>query len=271
MPLLWSGQPRVLHLVGGAILFAAQNRPKKPKPRRDSPPIERTMEHANVKTMSLHSAAMCVTLTSVFQYSRSLIHRRSSYETSFADPFSAFSTTLRRASSTSTITQRLDYDPHTSPAKARHAHLKTHSLPRTAKEASPNGRSPSPSTFRTGNAARNCRLARQPFRRHVWTSTTCVRERGRHCLAVPSPAQRPLLLRPHSPTTAFHDEFGVRIHRCFHLPDLWQAPVTTPAAAAVPVLALVFPSLLTSLAGVTQRTLSSYVPGSRPGIVSRDP
>lgn len=37
-----------------------------------------------------------------------------------------------------------------------------------------------------------------------------------------------------------------------------------------PVLALVFLSLLTSLADFTRRTLSSYVPGSRPGIVSRD-
>jgi len=55
----------------------------------------------------------------------------------------------------------------------------------------------------------------------------------------------------------------------FHLPDHWQAPVTNPAAIVLPVLALVFLSLLTSLADVTRRTLSSYVPGSRPGIVSR--
>jgi hypothetical protein len=87
-------------------------------------------------------------------------------------------------------------------------------------------------------------------------------------LQFPHRPRRPLLLRPHSPTTAFHDEFDVRIHRRFHLPDHWQAPVTTPEAAAVPVLALVFLSLLTSLADVTRRTLSSYVPGSRPGIVS---
>jgi len=56
----------------------------------------------------------------------------------------------------------------------------------------------------------------------------------------------------------------------FHPADHCRAPVTRPAAVAVPVLALVFLSLLTSLADVTRRTLSSYVPGSRPGIVSRD-
>ncbi len=56
---------------------------------------------------------------------------------------------------------------------------------------------------------------------------------------------------------------------CYFRPaDHCRAPVTTPEATAVPVLALVFLSLLTSLADVTRRTLSSYVPGSRPGIVS---
>ena len=103
---------------------------------------------------------------------------------------------------------------------------------------------------------------------HQQTAPPVTRGRNCHCLAATTLDNSRILLRPHSPTTAFHDEFDARIHRCFHLPDHWQAPVTTPAAIAVPVLALVFLSLLTSLADVTRRTLSSYVPGSRPGIVS---
>ena len=119
--------------------------------------------------------------------------------------------------------------------------------------------------------AADCGLARQPFRcrffgqHHLFPANEVAT-----ALQLPHRPRRPLLIRPHSPTTAFHDEFDARIHRCFRLPDHWQAPVTTPAAVAVPVLALVFLSLLTSLADVTRRTLSSYVPGSRPGIVSRD-
>ena len=117
--------------------------------------------------------------------------------------------------------------------------------------------------------AADCGLARQPFRcrffgqHHLFPANEVAT-----ALQLPHRPRRPLLIRPHSPTTAFHDEFDARIHRCFRLPDHWQAPVTTPAAVAVPVLALVFLSLLTSLADVTRRTLSSYVPGSRPGIVS---
>ena len=67
----------------------------------------------------------------------------------------------------------------------------------------------------------------------------------------------PLLLRPHSPTTAFES-----------LGRPCQAPDTTPAAIAVPVLFLTFAQAVTSLAGVTRRARMSYVRISRSGIVS---
>lgn len=53
-----------------------------------------------------------------------------------------------------------------------------------------------------------------------------------------------------------------------HLADLDQAPVTIPAAAEVPVLALIFVQPVTSLAGVTLPAWLLYVRASRRGIVS---
>jgi hypothetical protein len=66
--------------------------------------------------------------------------------------------------------------------------------------------------------------------------------RNSHCLAARSLAVRPLLLRPHSPTTAFQTPGR---------PD--RAPVTTPAAVVAPVLVLTSIQSFTSLADSLQR------------------
>lgn len=49
--------------------------------------------------------------------------------------------------------------------------------------------------------------ARRSFRRRNALGTTRERERSNHCLAVASPSLRLLLLRPHSPTTAFETPY----------------------------------------------------------------
>jgi hypothetical protein len=72
---------------GGAILFYGTKSLEKAETCGDSPWIETAMEHANIKTMSLRRAVAVLTLASVFQYSRPLIHRCSSKEPLFAELF----------------------------------------------------------------------------------------------------------------------------------------------------------------------------------------
>lgn len=177
-------------------------------------------------------------------------------------------------------------DTHTSPARARPAHLETSSLPRTAMGApsevdAPSYRSPSgrgtPQRLRTCPSALSCPLMRSTTC-HTWTqlplpcsnyasriesqlwSPTAINGRieTRHCVGTKNSYSG------HTPTLRL---FAADC--CyFHLPDHRQAPVTTPAAAVLPVLALAFSREVTSLVGVTRQVLSSYVPGSRPAIVS---
>ena len=114
--------------------------------------------------------------------------------------------------------------------------------------------------------AADCGLARQPFRCRFF---------GQHHL-FPANEVATALQFPHRPEGRFYSGHTPPLRRftvdyCyFHPADHCRAPAATPEATAVPVLALISLSLLTSLAEVTRRTLSSYVPGSRPGIVSRD-
>jgi hypothetical protein len=82
------------------------------------------------------------------------------------------------------------------------------------------------------------------------------RQTGRDCPATTPPRSRRLLLRPHSPTTAFQAPGRPS-----------QAPATTPAAVAVPGLAVTVHQSVTSLEGVTPR-VHVVCPPSRNGIVS---
>jgi len=188
------------------------------------------MEHANIKTMSPKHAAESLTLASVFQYSHAPIHTRSSTTNHFADPVSA---SQNAASS---------YARHRIIAsfRSRYARLTRQGqacaprnvfLPRNSKgSAHRSGRPHSPFTFRTGNAAVNCGLARQPFRRRFlmpmqrcarfhstlpWDSARANQHQTEQhhlfsanevatALQFPHQSLRPLLLRPHSHTTAFH-------------------------------------------------------------------
>ena len=105
--------------------------------------------------------------------------------------------------------------------------------------------------------------ARQPFRRPCARHHPLARKPARHCLAAPRPGSfslprraNRLLLRPHSQTTAFESQA-----------DQCLAPGTTPAAAALPRLAM------GSGTGLVARTryppgLSPYVSAFRPSIVS---
>jgi hypothetical protein len=72
--------------------------------------------------------------------------------------------------------------------------------------------------------------------------TTRSTQRARHCLAARPPDSRRLLLAGHSRTAAFEARGR---------PD--PAPVTTPAAAALPRLVMDVPQSVTLLAGVTPR------------------
>jgi len=138
--------------------------------------------------------------------------------------------------------------------------------PKNSQGSAPKWTLPSAVYLPDGDMPRIADLPVSPFVVASWNSTTCF------------PRMR--LPLPCSCLTGHDDRFysghtpplrRFAVDYCyFHPADHCRAPATTPAATAVPVLALVFLSLLTSLADVIRRTLSSYVPGSRPGIVSRD-
>ncbi len=85
---------------------------------------------------------------------------------------------------------------------------------------------------------------RYPSALSSWSvpGTTRSTQRARHCLAACSPDRGRLLLARHSRTTAFETRGR---------PSL--APVTTPAAAALPRLVMNVPQSVTLLAGVTLR------------------
>jgi len=197
------------------------------------------------------------------------------------------SKTLRRAMLDTESSLRFARDTHDSPAKARHTHLETSSLPRTATGAPRNWTPPFTAHLPDGERRNRLRTCPSALSCPLMCSTTCHtwtqlplpcsnyaprsesqsrsptalngRIETRHCVGSEKSYSG------HTPTLRLFT-----VDCCyFHLPDHWQAPVTSPAAIVLPVLALVFLSLLTSLADVTRRTLSSYVPGSRPGIVSR--
>ena len=87
------------------------------------------------------------------------------------------------------------------------------------------------------------RNTRPRFRRGSCPAPPVSTQRARHCLAACSPDFRRLLLARHSRTTAFETRGR---------PSL--APVTTPAAAALPRLVMNVPQSVTLLAGVTLRT-----------------
>ena len=83
---------------------------------------------------------------------------------------------------------------------------------------------------------------------------------------LPLPCSRPARISP-APTQATLPRCGLSITRM----TLVRAPVTTPATAAVPRLALVFAQTVTSLGGSYPPGPAPYVPGFRPGIVSPAP
>ena len=92
---------------------------------------------------------------------------------------------------------------------------------------------------------------RWPFRPVSSTTWNTQTRRPLPCSPLADPKPGPLLLRPHSPTTAFHAR---RIAPALLPPGRpCRAPVTTPAAAVVPVLVLIFSQSVTSLEGVIPR------------------
>ncbi len=118
-------------------------------------------------------------------------------------------------------------------------------------------RSPLPCSSLTGHHGRFYSSHTPPLR--LFAVDYCYFHPADHCRA---PA-----------TTRITADCAVQLRRAGgilqpHQAARYRQSANGPEAIAAPVLALVFLSLLTSLADVTRRTLSSYVPGSRPGIVS---
>ena len=86
---------------------------------------------------------------------------------------------------------------------------------------------------------------RQPFRRcTLCPAPPVARRQVDHCLAVPLLALAGHFYLGHAPP----------LRHLKHPDDFFRAPVTTPAAAVVPVLSLTFVPSVTSLVGVTPRT-----------------